>query len=505
MRSTRFRIAFFATFAAVFLLSAFSAHAAIINIPDDQPTIQAGIDIAAESDTVLVAPGTYFENLDLREKSITLASHYLTTADTTYMHETIIDAQKNGDSCINIRNDEEGHSVTVSGFTLKNAAFTLVNGYGTAIRCKNVDAHFRWLIFERNDGYSASGISCGISNITIDNSYFRNNDSGSAGGVLSASFCDISINNTFIYNNNDPFGLYFNNCDSVLCNNIIVKDNKHVGVLCVLSSATIKNSVIADNGEYDLSAGSNDITIINSVIFSQKEYHKRNIRCSGCTIRFINSIIWDSTKEEQISVPWELPSNPKATLIFSNSIIKSGLDGIVAYYPSSEMKADIFTEGELYDFDPLFIDTDNGDFRLQESSPAIDAGVAYFQYEGEVILDMKAEDYHGVAPDIGAYEYDPTVSVEKSEIMPQTAMLMNPSPNPFNPSTTISFTLSEPSEIVLSIYNLNGQHVTDLVSRRFAAGVHSAVWNAGGCASGVYFCVLDTGGAMAAKRVLLVR
>ncbi len=118
---------------------------------------------------------------------------------------------------------------------------------------------------------------------------------------------------------------------------------------------------------------------------------------------------------------------------------------------------------------------------------------------------MQPDEYYGSAPDIGAYEYDPTVSVDKNELLPQAARLLNPSPNPFNPSTTISFALSEPSEIVLSIYNINGQHVSDLANGLFAAGVHSAVWNAAGMASGVYFCVLDTGGAVEAKRLLLLR
>ncbi len=502
MRSARFRSTIYATFAAVFLLSVFSAHAAIINIPEEQPTIQAGIDIAAESDTVLVAPGTYFENLDLREKSITLASHYLTTADTTYIHETVIDAQKNGKMGINIQNEEVGHEVSIAGLTVQNATFKLTIGEGYGIRCKNTKAHFEWLVIQKN---SPTGFSCSMSDIVIDNTLISNNRLYSYGKAFSAHTCNVTMTNTCVINNSVDYGINFQNCDSVLCDNILVKNNSDIGILCTASNATIKNSVIADNGEHDLSAGSNDITIINSVIYSQKEYYERNIICSDCTVRFINSIIWDNTKDEQISVPWELPSNPKATLIFSNSIIKGGLDGIVAYYPSSEMKADIFTEGELYEFDPLFIDPENGDFHLQENSPAIDTGTAYFEWDGEIILDLQPEEYYGAAPDIGAYEYDPTVSVETSELFPQTAHLLNPSPNPFNPSTTISFTLSEPSVIVLSIYNINGQHVTDLASGQFAAGVHSAVWNAEGMASGVYFCVLDTGGAVEAKRLLLLR
>jgi hypothetical protein len=55
--------------------------------------------------------------------------------------------------------------------------------------------------------------------------------------------------------------------------------------------------------------------------------------------------------------------------------------------------------------DPMFTDPDNGDFTLQFGSPCIDAGSAYFEYEGEVLVDMNANDYYGQSPDMGAYEY----------------------------------------------------------------------------------------------------
>jgi len=56
-----------------------------INIPVDQPTIQAGINAASTGDTVLVQPGTYIENIDYNGKNITVASLFLTTQDTTYI------------------------------------------------------------------------------------------------------------------------------------------------------------------------------------------------------------------------------------------------------------------------------------------------------------------------------------------------------------------------------------------------------------------------------------
>jgi hypothetical protein len=50
------------------------AVAATIHVPADQPTIQTGINVAVDTDTVLVAPGTYLENLSIQDKGITLVS-----------------------------------------------------------------------------------------------------------------------------------------------------------------------------------------------------------------------------------------------------------------------------------------------------------------------------------------------------------------------------------------------------------------------------------------------
>ena len=65
-------------------------YSIIINVPADQPTIQEGIVAAADTDTVLVADGTYFENINFKGKAITVASHYFTDNDTSHISNTII-------------------------------------------------------------------------------------------------------------------------------------------------------------------------------------------------------------------------------------------------------------------------------------------------------------------------------------------------------------------------------------------------------------------------------
>ena len=78
------------------VLSVLTIQANTIHVPDDYPTIQEAIDWADVGDTVLVAPGIYAEHLQFRGKAITLASHYLTTGDSTFIDQTIIDAEQTG-------------------------------------------------------------------------------------------------------------------------------------------------------------------------------------------------------------------------------------------------------------------------------------------------------------------------------------------------------------------------------------------------------------------------
>jgi len=65
-------------------------------------------------------------------------------------------------------------------------------------------------------------------------------------------------------------------------------------------------------------------------------------------------------------------------------------------------------------------------------------------------------------------------------------------PNPFNPSTTISWQLAVSSEVELSIYNILGKKVVSLITEKQQAGTHQIEWDATGFASGVYYYRLTT-------------
>ncbi len=64
-------------------------------------------------------------------------------------------------------------------------------------------------------------------------------------------------------------------------------------------------------------------------------------------------------------------------------------------------------------------------------------------------------------------------------------------PNPFNPSTTIRFSLPRSAEVSLTIVNLVGEKMATLVSRRMEQGTHAIQWNASGIPSGIYLYRLE--------------
>lgn len=76
-------------------------------------------------------------------------------------------------------------------------------------------------------------------------------------------------------------------------------------------------------------------------------------------------------------------------------------------------------------------------------------------------------------------------------------------PNPFNPVTHVQFAIAERQSVILKVYDLLGREVTTLVDATMNPGRYTAQWNAGGLASGVYFCRLQAGQFVETRKLLL--
>ena len=97
-------------------------------------------------------------------------------------------------------------------------------------------------------------------------------------------------------------------------------------------------------------------------------------------------------------------------------------------------------------------------------------------------------------------------SNEELPDVPKVVSLLQNFPNPFNPSTTITFDLRSPSAVSLVIYDITGRRVTALVAQRvMSAGTHQILWNAGQASSGVYFYRLRAGEDILIKSMMLIK
>jgi predicted outer membrane repeat protein len=88
---------------------------------------------------------------------------------------------------------------------------------------------------------------------------------------------------------------------------------------------------------------------------------------------------------------------------------------------------------------------------------------------------------------------------------PHVFKLNAPSPNPFNPTTTLSFSIPEAGQVQLKVYNLQGRQVATLVDGFRSEGVHEITFDGRGLASGVYIYTLTAGQAAASGRITLLK
>ena len=147
------------------------------------------------------------------------------------------------------------------------------------------------------------------------------------------------------------------------------------------------------------------------------------------------------------------------------------------------------------------------DMNGQAYIPAGNNDVITISYEGSGTLDL----VNAVLADSEGHTIPATINNRKgSSTVPETFTLDQNRPNPFNPTTEISYSLPEASDVKLDVYNIMGQKVTTLVDQYQDAGTHSVTWNSRDdnghqVASGIYFYRLTADNYVETKKMILMK
>jgi len=514
--------------------------AIIINIPADHTTIQAGIYAAAASDTILVAPGTYFENINYVGKNITISSHFLTTQDTAYISQTIIDGNQNG-RVVTFENDEDSTAVL--------CGFTITNGIG-GILCYDATPSLIWLRITYNiaeDGgggiYIVSDYSFmpNISHLRVSHNSSLQYGGGIYLGGVGSTYCishcviqfntsanggGISLNrnytillDTIIKSNigENGGGIHIDNSNPTITscfigNNTAIKGG---GIhSSSYSQYSITNTIIINN-QADMKGGGvscdqwSDPTIINSTIINNSANHGGGVFCRDSSDPIIiNSIIWDNEDEEIfLDSQW-------CTALIAYSNIKGGEEAIITNGGYVQWLNGNITSN------PLFTSPLVADYHLQDYSPCIGAGIDALEINGEWVyapnddLDRNQRpNPTGSMPDMGVYENplgEPLTGVSSNLISNNTDHKLMNYPNPFNPSTTISFRRETRNvqDAKLKIFNLKGQLIRNF---DISSNQSSVVWDGldQSCkpvSNGIYFAKLEADGKeLIVNKMLLLK
>ncbi|MBU1651614.1 T9SS type A sorting domain-containing protein, partial [bacterium] len=116
-----------------------------------------------------------------------------------------------------------------------------------------------------------------------------------------------------------------------------------------------------------------------------------------------------------------------------------------------------------------------------------------------------AADGSAFVPFIAAGTPNPFERIEGETVDVDDYVMVDSYPNPFNPTTSISYQLSAVSHVTLTVYDIAGREVAKLVDGFRDAGVHEVTFDGSGLASGVYLYRLTTQAQTVSGKMVLMK
>ncbi|MFC1890088.1 nitrous oxide reductase family maturation protein NosD [Thermodesulfobacteriota bacterium] len=382
----------FAVIIFVFALIPYSVLADTIYVDltggGDYLTIQEGIDAALSGDLVLVAPGTYVENIVFPGHAIAVRSDVdgdPATEDVS-PETTIISRDLELDWSVVLFLSGDNEETVLDGFTITNGD----TQFGGGIYCTSSSPTITNCTISGNTAQYGGGIYCLSSSPTITNCTISDNSVTSGGGGIYCPSSSPTITNCTISRNTAQYGggiCCFAASSSPMITNCTISGNEANddggGIYCSSSSSpTITNCTLSGNtaqyggGIYCWDSSSPAITNC-TISGNEANDDGGGIYCDNeSSVTILNSILWGDVALDDGPEIWIGTVAHPSVLAVSYSDVEGGEDGIY-WEPGCILDYD---ESNI-DVDPLFVSGELGDFYLGHiaagdptDSPCIDAG-----------------------------------------------------------------------------------------------------------------------------------
>lgn len=147
----------------------------------------------------------------------------------------------------------------------------------------------------------------------------------------------------------------------------------------------------------------------------------------------------------------------------------------------------------------VYRSTDDGDSWIQVNAGLMDNRITSLSANSQGTV------FVGTTSGAVYRSVEPTTVMERPGIvLPSSFALYQNYPNPFNSTTVIAFSVPYASDVKIKIFNVLGEKVVTLLSKKLDSGIYKAKWSPAGTVPGIYFCCLESDGFVQVKRMALV-